>query len=618
MMVRRSAATVSICLLVVLFLQACAGGSLRPAIGPSREGSTSALVRYAYFSTELNAVGSISDRGLPGGYREFFPDSDAKVVFILAINSVGRDINIHGTLWRPDGIASSRYRWKVNYDSRFQWHYKSKEFAMVDLKPYPGEWKADLFVDGEQVGTYTFWLGDPTTIARLKQEKQRGASVAAQGLPTSTASPTSPSTTATATPPPKPATPPAPAPPPRSPAPAPAEPSKPPPVPATKPPVPPPAGASDTEPPRIVINYPPSEAKVEREQIILLGLVTDNVALDRVQISVNGIRVPMASDAAISARGHPIRVPVTLHPGENVIEIIAVDRAGNVSQAVRTVTRTGGAAPVAVAALTGDRLAVVIGVGQYDDAQIPRLRYAVSDAEAVHRMLIGVAGFKKDNVLLLTDRTERKPTIRNIRWALGTFLSRAAKKGDTVVIFFAGHGAPEVDPRGFERDGLAKYLIPSDADADDLYSTAFPMDELRTIFERIEAERIVAFLDACYSGSAGGRTFAAKSTRGGSVDDLFLDRLTRSKGRAIVTASRPTEVSLELAELGHGLFTYYLVQGMQGAADLNKDGIVTLQELYEYLEQQVTQKSRAVGGNQHPVIKGEMEGVLPLVKLRTR
>jgi len=57
---------------------------------------------------------------------------------------------------------------------------------------------------------------------------------------------------------------------------------------------------------------------------------------------------------------------------------------------------------------------------------------------------------------------------------------------------------------------------------------------------------------------------------------------------------------------------------MQGAADLNKDGIVTLQELYEYLEQQVTQKSRAVGGNQHPVIKGEMEGVLPLVKLRTR
>ena len=219
---------------------------------------------------------------------------------------------------------------------------------------------------------------------------------------------------------------------------------------------------------------------------------------------------------------------------------------------------------------------------------------------------------------LLTDRAERKPTLRNIRWALGTFLSRSAKKDDTVVIFFAGHGAPEVDPRGLERDGLAKYLIPSDADPDDLYSSAFPMDELQTIFGRIESDRVVAFLDACYSGAAGGRTFVAKKTRSGQVDDLFLERLTRSKGRAIITASRPSEVSMELPELGHGVFTYYLVQGLQGAADLNRDGIVTLQELYEYVEQQVTRKSRMVGGNQHPVMKGEVEGMLPLVKIKAR
>ena len=129
---------------------------------------------------------------------------------------------------------------------------------------------------------------------------------------------------------------------------------------------------------------------------------------------------------------------------------------------------------------------------------------------------------------------------------------------------------------------------------------------------------MVAFLDTCYSGAAGGRTFLAKRTRSSQVDDLFLERLTRSKGRAIITASRPAEVSMELPELGHGVFTYYLLEGLKGAADLNKDGIVTLQELYEYLEQQVTQKSRAVGGNQHPVMKGELEGVLPLVKVGGR
>jgi len=125
----------------------------------------------------------------------------------------------------------------------------------------------------------------------------------------------------------------------------------------------------------------------------------------------------------------------------------------------------------------------------------------------------------------------------------------------------------------------------------------------------------VAFLDACYSGAAGGRTFAAKRTRAGTVDDQFLERLTRSKGRAIVTASRTSEVSIELPELGHGIFTYYLVNGLKGAADLNRDGIISLQELYEYVEQQVSTKSRAVGGNQHPVMKGELEGVLPLAKV---
>ena len=73
-----------------------------------------------------------------------------------------------------------------------------------------------------------------------------------------------------------------------------------------------------------------------------------------------------------------------------------------------------------------------------------------------------------------------------------------------------------------------------------------------------------------------------------------------------------------MPELGHGIFTYYLTEGLRGAADLNRDGIVSLQELYEYVEQQVTRKSRAIGGNQHPVMKGELEGVLPLTKVRTR
>ncbi len=119
--------------------------------------------------------------------------------------------------------------------------------------------------------------------------------------------------------------------------------------------------------------------------------------------------------------------------------------------------------------------------------------------------------------------------------------------------------------------------------------------------------------EASYSGAAGVRTFASKKARPGSVDDLFLERLARSKGRAIIASSRPSEASIAGADLWHGFFTYYLLEGLKGAAGLNRDGIVSLQELYEYVEQQVVRKSRAVGGNQHPMMQGELVVVLLLL-----
>jgi hypothetical protein len=372
----------------------------------------------------------------------------------------------------------------------------------------------------------------------------------------------------------------------------------------------------------IGVRFPEDRAKLSDESSVVAAVVTSGKGVTKVVVQLNGAEVAQQNERNPQT-SLVVTTPVTLRSGTNAIVISATDAAGVTRQEVRTVTYEPvklaalppPAAPAAPPAPQRNQWAVVIGIGNYESPGIPRLKYTVADAEAIYQTLIGPGGFKKDNVLLLTDRSERKPTLRNIKWALGTFLGRSAQKDDTVMIFFAGHGAPEVDTRGLERDGLAKYLIPSDADVDDLYSTALPMDELQTIFGRIEAERVVIFLDACYSGAAGGRTFAAKKTRAGTVDDLFLERLTRSKGRAIVTASAPAEVSIELPELGHGIFTYYLVNGLKGAADGNRDGIVSLQELYEYVEQQVSRKSRSVGGNQHPMMKGELEGSLPLVKV---
>jgi hypothetical protein len=358
------------------------------------------------------------------------------------------------------------------------------------------------------------------------------------------------------------------------------------------------------------------------EQTVVTAVITSSRGVANVTVSNNGTEVQRQAEPS-TPRSLVVTTPIPLREGVNTIVLTAREPDGTTRQEVRTVTRAAVAATATAKAPpppepSRDAWAVVIGVGRYESPGIPFLKYSVPDADAMYNVLTTTGGFKKENVMLLTDRSERKPTLRNIKYALGTWLSRSARKDDTVLVYFAGHGAPEVDTRGLERDGLAKYLIPSDADPDDLFSTAFPMDDLQTIFGRIEAERVVMFLDACYSGAAGGRTFSSKKTRAGAVDDLFLERLTRSKGRAILTAAQPAEVSIELPELGHGIFTYYLTEGLKGAADLNRDGIVSLQELYEYVEQQVSRKSRSIGGNQHPMMKGELEGVLPLTKVRSR
>jgi caspase domain-containing protein len=371
------------------------------------------------------------------------------------------------------------------------------------------------------------------------------------------------------------------------------------------------------------VRYPEDRARVTDEASVVAAVARSSKGISRITVTLNGTEVHQQEERS-PQKTMAVSAPLTLREGANAIVITAREPDGAARQEVRTVILERAkpavpavAPPAPPAAPPSTQWAVIIGVGGYENSAVPRLRYSVADADAIYQTLIS-AGFKKENILLMTDKTERKPTLRNIKWALGTFLARSAHKDDLVMIYFAGHGASEVDQRGIERDGLSKYLVPVDADPDDLYSTALPMDEMQNVLARIEAERVTVFLDACYSGAAGGRTFASTKTRAVNVDDIFLDRLTRSKGRAIVTASRPSELSIELAELGHGIFTYYLVRGLQGYADINRDGIVSLQELYEYLALEVSRKSRQVGGNQHPMLKGELEGVLPLTRTGKR
>jgi uncharacterized caspase-like protein len=246
--------------------------------------------------------------------------------------------------------------------------------------------------------------------------------------------------------------------------------------------------------------------------------------------------------------------------------------------------------------------AAVIGIGDYSHAQVPDLQFTVPDAEAIYDYLVNDMGVPAENVFKLINE---QATTQQIKTVLGTELRRKASEDDLVLIYFAGHGAPEADAANPDGDGLEKYLLSWEADPSDLYATAFSMGEIATVFSRIQAERVVFIADACYSGASGGRTLF--SSRRATITDGFLNRLTAGKGRVILSASSANEPSQEFAELGHGVFTYYLVEGLKGAADANHDGVVTVDEAYNYVSREVPE---ATGQTQHPVKKGEIEGEL--------
>jgi len=252
----------------------------------------------------------------------------------------------------------------------------------------------------------------------------------------------------------------------------------------------------------------------------------------------------------------------------------------------------GGATTQAIAAPRIDkRWAVVVGVGQYASADIPDLEFARADAQAVYDFLKSDAAGPFDDVLFLADE---EATGAAMRQALFVFLQQA-DWNDLVVVYYAGHGAP--DPA--RPDNL--YLLPSDADLGSLAATGFPMWDVKTALRRqIAAERVLVIADACHSaGTADGDVVGGGD--GNAIAGGFSQLFTPSR-RLMMTAADTNEFSLEDARWGgHGVFTHFLLEGLEGKGDMDADGIVTFTELFDYVADNVR---TATGGRQNPQRSG--------------
>ena len=358
--------------------------------------------------------------------------------------------------------------------------------------------------------------------------------------------------------------------------------------------------------PVVVISKPENGIKVRMPTTMLHAVAVDDRGIIDFRVTLNSQPQKLASTRGIRVsdadtpreKKLTITEKLPLAYGQNIIEVSATDTDGTTTKEIITITRDKE---------HGDVWAAVIGINQYPNAR--PLKYAVNDALAFKRYLKNYIELSEDHIFFLTEHNATKDNILSL---LGTKLKRMASREDTVIIFYAGHGAVETDPSNPDGDGFEKYLLPYDADLNDLFATSISMDEVRKIFQRISAERLIFIADTCYSGASGGRTMVTSKTRA-NLSDSFYERISKGKGRVIISSCSANEISKEDDNLQHGVFSYHMLEGLKGSADQDGDGIITVSELFSYISRTVPDASAQ---DQHPVKKGETEGELVIGKVK--
>ncbi len=258
------------------------------------------------------------------------------------------------------------------------------------------------------------------------------------------------------------------------------------------------------------------------------------------------------------------------------------------------------------------RWSMFVGVNHYRDERIPTLRYCVNDAQALHDLLVKspYSGYAPERAhLLLSDSpgnsAGRTPaTRRNILQHLQN-LARQARSDDMLLFYFAGHGQfldQEV------------YLFPADAEPHDMIpDTAIPLSRVKQVLEGSPARAKAIILDACYTGVAL-RGLIARSI-GAPAGEILERMLVESEGLAILHSTARSDAAFEYADMKHGVFTYYLLEGLRGVANDHKDGLVTVTEIHRYVSAKVEAWAKQHKISMRPTMEFKGRGDLVLAAL---
>ncbi|MEP1334544.1 MAG: caspase family protein [Lentilitoribacter sp.] len=226
-------------------------------------------------------------------------------------------------------------------------------------------------------------------------------------------------------------------------------------------------------------------------------------------------------------------------------------------------------------------LAIVIGNQDYE--YTPDVTYAARDAKETGRYLQAVLGLSERKVKVIENADFR--TMRAQFGAAGAQgrLHRTIPAGtEHVIVYYSGHGAPGIDPSGTNQG----YFLPVDGDAGDVYNTGYAFKTLVANLATLPVKRVTVLLDACFTGLTPAGTLIPNTS------GTFGIKVVAPKPQAKVSVLSATsfggiQVANWRTDKQHGAFTWHMLQGLAGFADLNRDKSVTMNELHSYIGQQI-------------------------------
>lgn len=250
-----------------------------------------------------------------------------------------------------------------------------------------------------------------------------------------------------------------------------------------------------------------------------------------------------------------------------------------------------------------DAVAVVIGNRSYRKAGLPDVKYAHNDARVIKEYLVRTLGFDEANILYVEDATAAvfNEIFGSNERHTGRLFGYVKPGVSEVFVYYSGHGAPDISSAN-------AFFVPVDTDPSYIAISGYPLELLYRNLGKLPARRFTIVLDTCFSGNSGGGPLL------GNISPASI-RVKDAKGEldnaAIFTSTQPQQVSAWYHEKRHGLFTYYFLKGLSGAADADKNRQITSTELGSYVTLEVAhQARRKYGLEQNPVLLEKQPSVL--------